>query len=132
MNWEKVRIPFTVAVDLKKTQVDAYRYAFNFVSFYEYWQNMQQAAEFCLVNDVNIQEGLSWADRSINTFFGEANFRTLSTYSGLLEKVGRQREADSVIKVALPKGTVDDLYTYGSNLLRMKKYKAAMDVYKMD
>ena len=30
---------------LKKTQVDAYRYAFNSDSFCEYWQNMQQAAE---------------------------------------------------------------------------------------
>src|SRR5580692_9485203 len=105
LQWEKVRIPFKVAVDLKKTQVDAYRYAFNSGSFYEYWQNMQQAADFCLVNDVNLEEGLSWADRSINTYFGEANFRTLTTYAGLLEKAGRRHEADSVLKIGLPKGS---------------------------
>jgi Protein of unknown function (DUF2911) len=57
LQWEKVKIPFTIAVDLRRTQVDAYRYAFNSGSFYEYWQNMQQAADFCLVNNVNIEEG---------------------------------------------------------------------------
>jgi len=131
LEWEKIKIPFTIAVDLKKTQVDAYRYAFNSGDFYEYWQNMQQAADFCLVNDVNIEEGLGWADRSINTYFGEANFRTLSTYGGLLEKVGRMHEADSVMKVAFLKGSAQDIYYYGDRQLRMKKYKAAFDAYKI-
>ncbi|HXB35686.1 MAG TPA: DUF2911 domain-containing protein [Puia sp.] len=132
LQWEKVKIPFTIAVDLKKTQVDAYRYAFNSGSFYEYWQNMEQAAEFCLVNNVNIEEGLSWADRSIHTYFGEANFRTLSTYAGLLNEVGRVHEADSVLKIAFPKGTIDDIYTYASNLLRMKRNQAAFNAYKVN
>ncbi len=132
LEWEKVKIPFMIAVNLKKTQVDAYRYAFNSGSFYEYWQNMQQAAEFCLVNDVNLEEAISWADRSINTYFGEANFRTLSTYAGLQEKAGRQHEADSLMKIAFPKGTIDDIYFYGSKLVRMKKNKAAFDAFKIN
>jgi hypothetical protein len=130
LEWEKVKIPFTIAVDLKKTQLAAYKYAFNSGEFYEYWQNMQMAADFCLVNDVDIEEGLRWADRSINTYFGEANFRTLSTYAGLLQKVGRQHEADSLMKVAFPKGSVDDIYYYGIKLVRMKNYKTAFDVFK--
>ena len=132
LQWEKVKIPFTVAADLKKTQIEAYRYAFNSGNFYEYWQNMQQAADFCLENDVNLEEGLSWADRSINTYFGEANFRTLTTYAGLLEKAGRRHEADSVMKVAFPKGSIEDVYFYGSKLLRMKKYPAAFDAFKIN
>jgi tetratricopeptide (TPR) repeat protein len=130
--WEKIRIPFTIAVDLKKTQVDAYRYAFNSGSFYEYWQNMQQAAEFCLVNNVNIEEGLSWADRSINTYFGEANFRTLSTYAGLLRKVGQVHHADSLMKIAFPKGSIDDIYIYGSNLLKTNEHQAAFEAFKFN
>jgi hypothetical protein len=131
LEWEKVRIPFTVAVNLKKTQVDAYRYAFNSGEFYEYWQNMQQAAEFCLNNDVDIEEGLDWALRSINTYFGEANFRTLSTYAGLLDKMGRHRESDSVMKIAFPKGNVEDLFGYGSRQIRLKNNKAAFDAFKL-
>jgi hypothetical protein len=132
LEWEKVKIPFTIAVDLKKTQVDAYRYAFNSGNFYEFWQNMELAAEFCLVNDVNLEEALTWADRSINTYFGEANFRTLSIYAGLLEKAGRQHEADSLMKIAFPEGTINDLYAYGTKLVRMKKNKAAFDAFKID
>jgi hypothetical protein len=131
LEWEKVSIPFTIAVNLKKTQVDAYRYAFNSGEFYEYWQNMQMAADYCLVNDVNIEEGLRWADRSINTYFGEANFRTLSTYAGLLSKVGRVHEADSLMKIAFPKGSAEDIRYYGDKLMLMKQYKAAFDVYKV-
>ncbi len=132
LEWENLKIPFTIHVDLKKTQIDAYRYAFNNGLFYAYWQNMQQAADFCLVNDVNLEEGLGWAERSINTYFGEANFLTLSTYAGLLEKAGRRHEADSLMKVAFPKGSVEDIYYYGNRLLQMKKYKAAFDAYKID
>jgi hypothetical protein len=131
LKWERIKIPFTIAVDLKKTQVDAYRYAFNSGSFYAYWQNMQEAADFCLVNEVNLEEGLSWADRSIHTYFGEANFRTLTTYAGLLAKAGRQQEADSVMKVAFPKGTSQDIFGYGNKLMRMKKYKEAFDAFKL-
>jgi hypothetical protein len=132
LEWEKLTIPFTITVNLKKTQVDAYRYAFNSGSFYEYWQNMQQAADFCLLNDVNLEEGLSWADRSINTYFGEANFRTLSTYAGLLEKAGRQHEADSLMKAAWPKGNTQEIYYYAYKLLRMKKNKEAFDAFKIN
>jgi hypothetical protein len=132
LEWERVRIPFTVGVDLKKTRVDAYRYAFNSGIFYEYWQNMQEAADFCLENNVNLEEGLSWADRSINTWFGEANFRTLSTYAGLLEKAGRRRESDSVMKLAFPKGSTRDIYFYGNKLLRMKMNKEALEAFKIN
>jgi hypothetical protein len=130
LEWEKRKIPITIGVDLKKTQVEAYRYAFNSGAFYEYWQNMQQAADFCLINDVNLEEGLSWADRSINTYFGEANFRTLSTYAGLLVKAGRRHESDSIMAVAYPKGNVEDLYYFGYKLQRMKMFKEALEAFK--
>ncbi|MEP7322800.1 MAG: DUF2911 domain-containing protein [Saprospiraceae bacterium] len=130
--WEKVKIPFTVSVDLQKTQIAEYRKLFNSGDFYRYWQNMQQAANYCLVNNINIEEGLSWADRSINTYFGEANFLTLSTYAGLMEKTGKKQEADSLMKKALPMGTLLQLNSYGRSLLRMKKNKEALDIYKIN
>ena len=131
LEWEKRKIPFTVGVDLRKTQVDAYRYAFNSGEFYEYWQNMQQAADFCLMNDVNLEEGLSWADRSINTYFGDANFRTLSTYAGLLDRAGKKHEADSLMKLAWPKGNQEEIIYYGYKLQKMKKYKEALEAIKV-
>ena len=130
MQWEKVKVPLTVSVDLQKTQMDKFREEVNSGIFYRYWQNLQMAANYCLVNDINLEEGLGWADRSINTYFGEANFKTLSTYAGLLEKLDRKTEADSVMQKALPMGTSRDLATYGIGLNSMERHQEAFEIFK--
>ena len=132
LQWEKVKIPFTVAVDLQKEQIASFRREFNMGTFYRYWQNMHTAANYCLVNNINLEEALSWADRSINTYFGEANFLTLSTYAGLLEKLGDKSKADSIMKIAYPMATMLQLNSYGRSLVGQKKYKEAFNVYKMN
>ena len=128
--WEKIKVPFRISVDLHKIQVESFRKEFNSGMFYRFWQNMHAAANYCLVNNINLEEGLSWADRSVNTFFGEANFLTLSTYAGLLEKFNRQKEADSLMKKALPMATTLQLVMYGSSLNKMKKHQEAFDIFK--
>jgi hypothetical protein len=130
LQWEKVKIPFTISVDLQKLQIEAFRREVNSGMFYRYWQNMQTAANYCLVRNVNLEEALSWAERSVNTYFGEANFLTLSTYAGLLEKFDRKKEADSLMKKALPMGTPMQLLIYGSNLNKMKKHQEAFEIFK--
>jgi hypothetical protein len=132
LQWEKVKIPFKIEVDLQKEQIAAFRREFNSGSFYRYWQNMHTAANYCLVNNINLDEGLSWAERSINTYFGEANFLTLSTYAGLLEKHGQKQKSDSLMKKAYPMATMTQLYSYGMTLLRQKKNKEALEVFKMN
>jgi tetratricopeptide (TPR) repeat protein len=132
LQWEKVKIPFTISVDLPKLQIESFRKEFNSGTFYRYWQNMQTAANYCLVNNINLEEGLSWAERSINTFFGEANFLTLSTYGGLLEKLNRKYEADSVMQKALPMGKPVELLIYGSNLNKMKKHDEAFKIFQFN
>jgi hypothetical protein len=132
LQWEKVKIPFKVSVDLQKIQIESFRREFNSGMFYRYWQNMHEAANYCLVNNINLQEGLSWAERSVNTYFGEANFLTLSTYAGLLEKFNRKKEADSLMQKAIPMATTLQLLMYGSNLNKMKKHQEAFKIFKMN
>jgi hypothetical protein len=130
--WEKIKIPFKVSVDFQKDQLTEFRRAINAGEFHGYWQNMQREANFCLVNNVNLEEGLTWADRSINTYFGESNFLTLSTSAGLLEKLGKKKQADSIMVVAIPKATVIQMSTYARNLLRQKRNKEAFDISKLN
>jgi tetratricopeptide (TPR) repeat protein len=132
LQWEKIKVPFAISVDLKKVQIEAFRKEANSGMFYRYWQNMHTAANYCLVNNVNLEEGLSWAERSLNKFFGETNFLTLSTYAGLLEKFNRKREADSIMKKALPLGTAMQLLIYGNNLNKMKNHQEAFRIFKMN
>jgi len=130
LQWEMIKVPFKIAVDLQQTQVAAFRKEFNSGIFYRYWQNMQMAANYCLINDINLAEALTWSERSIHTYFGEANFLTLSTYAGLLRKTGRVTEADSIMKKAVPMGTSLQLLIYGSGLNKMKSHQEAFGIFK--
>ncbi len=132
MSWEHVKIPFKISIDLVQEQVAAYRREFDNGAFYAYWQKMQQAANYCLINNVNLDEALTWADRSINTYFGEANFLTLSTQAGLYERLNQKSKSDSIMKKALPMATLLQLNSYGRTLLRQGKKKEAFDIYKMN
>ena len=130
LQWEKVKIPFRVSVDLQKVQIASFRREINQGIFYVYWQNMQRAANYCLVNDVNLEEGLSWAHRSIYWYFGESNFLTLSTYAGLLEKHDRKQDADSILQEAIPMGTAQQLFRYGNDLNKMKNHTKALEIFQ--
>jgi hypothetical protein len=130
LQWEKIRNPFKISVDLHKIQVESFRREFNSGIFYRYWQNMQMAANYCLINNINLGEALSWAERSIHTYFGETNFLTLSTYAGLLRKFDRNIEADSLMKKAIPMGTSLQLLVYGSGLNKMKEHQEAFKIFK--
>lgn len=129
--WERVKIPFKISVDLQKTQIESFRKEFNMGQFYSYWQNMNTAANYCLINNINLEEALDWSERSINTYFGEANFRTLSTYAGLLEKLDRRIEADSVMQKAIPMAKTPELFNYGFGLAMAGNNSKALDVWKM-
>jgi hypothetical protein len=131
LQWEKVKIPFKISVDLEKEQLAAFRREINSGIFYRYWQNLQMAANYCLVRNINIDEAISWADRSINSYFGEKNFSTLSTYAGLMEKKGMNAKADSVMQKAYPLATTLQLYSYGRGLENQKRNAEAIAVYKI-
>ncbi len=130
LQWEKVKIPFKISVDIQKEMIEAYRKEVNSGIFYRYWQNMQMAANYCLQNNINIDEAIGWADRSINSFFGEKNFVTLSTYAGLLEKKGMKAKADSALQIAIPLATTLQLYSYGRGLENQKRNAEAIAIYK--
>lgn len=130
MQWERVKVPFEVSVDLHKLQIESFRREINSGDFYVYWQNMRRAANYCLVNDINLEEGLSWAYRSIYWYFGESNFLTLSTYAGLLEKNDRAHEADSIFQLAIPMATEMQLLTYGNDLNKMKQHEKALEIFQ--
>ena len=132
--WEKLMIPFKVEVDLDKLQLESFRRELRGErSFSPGWQSFQQAAKYCLDKNINLQEGLAWANQSINDqFVGDANFITLSTKAEILSKLGRAAEADTIMKKALPLGNMQQIHQYGRQLLVLKKNKEALEVFTMN
>jgi predicted Zn-dependent protease len=130
--WERLSIPFKVAVDLDKLQFESFRRELRGErSFSPGWQSFHQAARYTADKNTNLEEGLAWANQAISDpFAGEANFQTLSTKAEILAKMGRMTEADTIMKNALPMGNMQQLHQYGRQLMGMKKNKEALEVFK--
>lgn len=132
LQWEKLVIPFKVEVDLDRLQFESFRRELRGErSFSPGWQSFHQAAQYAADRNMNLEEGLKWANQSISDpFVGNANFQTLSTKADILAKLGRKTEADSLMKAALPLGTMQQIHQYGRQLLAEKKFKEALEVFK--
>lgn len=131
LSWEKLTIPFTVEVDLVKTQLESFRAELRTERGFV-WQGWQTAAQWSADHNTNLEEALQWADSAVNQSVGERNFVTLSTKAAVLEKLGRTDESLTVMKEALPMGNMNELHQYGRKLLTMKKTKEALEVFKIN
>ncbi len=132
LRWEKWRIPFTVTVDLVPIQLASFRNELRGEkSFQPGWQSWNQAAAYCLQHNTNLEEALQWADMSVSgQFIGQANFTTLSTKAGILDKLGRTTEATQLMNQALPLATMNQAHNYARRLLAENKTKEAIAVFK--
>jgi len=128
MSWEKRMIPFKVEADTKGLQIAAFKSDFRTTRpYYDYIQ----AANYCVENNVELEQALAWMDRAIYfRVMGEKNFRTLSTKASVLMKMNRVDEAKKVMEEAVPMGTVTDVHYYGRTLLNSKQVDEAFKVYK--
>jgi len=126
--WDKLRIPFKIEAAVHDLVLASFKAELMSLPGFS-WQGPMQAANYCLTNDVELEQGLVWADQAINN---QKNFNTLSTKSGLLAKTGKEAEANELLAEAvdLPNATVGDLYGYGRQLIGQDKKKEAMDIFK--
>lgn len=130
--WEKKKFPFTVEADLKKLQIESFRKELRTDKGFR-WNAWNEAARYCLNNKINLDEGMTWANKAVSEpFVGEANFVTLSTKADYLVMNGKSAEADSLMKKAIPLGNMNQLHNYGRQLLVQKRAKEAFDVFKIN
>jgi tetratricopeptide (TPR) repeat protein len=134
LTWEKLMIPFKVETDYNNLQLESFRRELRSEkAFNPGWQSFNQAALFCLQNNVDLEEGMKWSEDAITlSFIGQRNFITLSTKAGYLKKFNKDAEADALMKEALPLGTVNQIHGYARQLLQQKKQKEAFDVFKIN
>jgi len=130
LQWEKLSIPFLVEVDYIKEQLASFRRELRTENGF-IWQSWNQAAQWSLQHNTNLEEALAWTDSATNNGFGGAqSFNAWSTRAQILQKLGRGAEAAAVMQKALPFGTMNDLHQYGRQLLNLKMPKEAFEVFK--
>jgi hypothetical protein len=130
LEWEKLMIPFKVETDYVKDQIEAFRTELPGTKGF-YWEAWDQAAQWCLEKNTNLDEALLWSDTAI-AFSNNSVFLPYSTKGSILEKLGRGAEADVIVKKALPFASTLEAHQYARKLLAQKKTKDAFDVYKMN
>jgi tetratricopeptide (TPR) repeat protein len=128
MSWEKRRIPFKVEADVQKLQIASFRDELQTTrSFYDFIQ----AANYCLRNNIELEQALAWMDRAIYfRVMGVKNFQTLSTKAEILMKLNRFDEAKKVMEEAVPLGSMLEVHFYARQLMNLKQKEEAIKVFK--
>lgn len=130
--WEKWKIPMKIEVDLVNDQLNTFREEIRSDKGFTHLAFVQ-AAKYCLQKNVNLEEGLFWADKAITeSYIGTSNFTTLSLKAKFLEKLGKTDEATALMQKAIPLATVMELHNYGKELLQAKKLTEALAIFKLN
>ena len=130
--WERKMFPFRVETDYIKDQIASFNRELRTDRGF-YWLAWDQAAQWCLQHDVNLQQALLWADSATGpNFGGEELFQPQATKAQVLYKLGRTAEADAIMKKALPLAKMTELHQYGRALISQKKPKEALSIFKMN
>ncbi|MEM9000327.1 MAG: DUF2911 domain-containing protein [Bacteroidota bacterium] len=130
LNWEKKQIPFKIEVgvtdivlaDIRSKMQD--QPGFN-------RQTWEQAANYALNNDGDLDEALTWIDAAIaGQFFSQKTFNNLSIKAQILAKQGKTDEATTLMQEAMPLGTVFQVHGYGRQLITLGQHEKALEVFK--
>src|SRR5258706_10133579 len=103
MSWEKARIAIPVEVDTNAIALASLRHEMRGLARF-FWQGWNQAAVFCLQNKVNVDEALTWSDKSIAI---NENFANTRVKAGLLELKGDTAAAAALMEKAKTLATTE-------------------------
>lgn len=134
LQWESKRISFKVEVPnslqlyVEKMKAELTSYA-GFNS-----DNWLKCARFCLINRINLDEALKWADISMNSeqFNGQKTFEAMQIKADILKELKRDEEAEDVMNDAMKIATIMDIHQYGKALLANGKNEKALEIFKIN
>ncbi|MGO8968858.1 MAG: DUF2911 domain-containing protein [Myxococcaceae bacterium] len=126
LRWEKLQIAFPISVDTKAVTLESIKGQLRGLGRF-FWQDWNQAAQWSLRNDYDLDQGLAWVDRSIAM---QPTFQNLRTKAGFLEKKGDAKAAAELKARAMKLGTEADINNLAYQLLGEKKYDEAIALFK--
>lgn len=130
LQWEKLKFEFKVEVDLVTTQLESFRKELKTEKGF-LWQSWNQAVEFCIQKNTNLDEALVWADSATSfNFGGDRSFSAWSNKAQLFRLKNKTDEADKIMTKALPLGNMFEIHQYGKLLLSQKENSKAFEIFK--
>ena len=126
LKWEKIEVPFTVAVDVREAVRASLRKQFRTLSRYT-WISWNDAANYLLAEKIDLNDALAYAEKSIEN---EDRFENEITKSKVLTALNRQSEAAAVQKKALDLGTPLQVHQFARELLAAKRSDEAFAIFR--
>jgi hypothetical protein len=126
MSWDKVSVPFKIAVNVHEAVERSLQKQMRGLAQYT-WDGWDDAANYWITEKTNYEEAAKDSDQSIAV---EKRFENLMTKSRALDGLGRTSEAASLRDEALQLGNSQQLYGYGRQLQRDKKADEAFAIYR--
>src|SRR5262249_4041756 len=126
LQWEKLQIRFPITVNTNEVVMYSLKTQHRGLPRFG-WQAWNQAAQWSLQHDADLDQGLKWADQSIQT---QQTFGNLRTKAAILEKKGDTKAAEDLRAQALRIANEQDMNIYGYQLLGQKKTDEAIAVFR--
>lgn len=128
LRWEKIKVPFTISFDTPSIVAENLRKQLRNRNAFN-GQALLRAANYCLQNNIALDQAAYWAERAVAYNGGaQAQF----TKAAILEKQGKGQEADAMRKTAIENANEADLNTYGYNLIAQNKVKEAIEAFRLN
>ena len=127
LRWEKLAVPFRFSVDVKAVVLKSIKNELRNVGGFT-WAGYDEAAQWCLDNNYNLDEALKWEETSIQN---EDRFENLETKSRILDALGRKDEGAKALAAAMDKANAIQLYSYARGLQRSGNPKRAFELYPL-
>jgi hypothetical protein len=126
LRWEKVAVPFKVAVKVNDLVTASIHRQLHGLNQY-YWEGWDDAAGYLLANKINLDEALKDEDQSIQI---EERYDNLMSKSRILDALDRKADATAFRGKALARANALQLYVYGRQLQGEKKADEAFALYR--
>jgi tetratricopeptide (TPR) repeat protein len=126
LKWEKLAVPFHISLNEPETVIASIRNQLRGRAQYS-WAPLNEAAQYCLTKKIDLEDGLKWADQSIQI---EERFDNLETKADLLLALNRPDEAKKVRDHAMEVAKPADLYAHARQLQQQKRSDEAMQIFR--
>jgi len=126
LEWEKVAVPFKVAVDVHSVVEASLKKQLRNLAQYT-WISWDDAANYLLTEKIDFDDALVYADKSIET---EDRFENEMTKSKVLLALNRKDDAAAAEKKALALASPLQLHFYARGLMGEKRNEEAFVIFR--
>lgn len=126
LKWEKIEVPFKVAVDVHQIVRECLKKQLRTFSQYT-WISWNDAAKYLLAEKIDLDDALAYAEKSIEK---EDRFENEITKSKVLTALNRPTEAAATQKKALDLGTPLQVHRFALELMAAKRNEEAFAIFR--